>query len=103
MCVWYSLVMLRQTVMIILLGLLTILLVMGNTVDAAESQTTQSQQAEPGKGVTVTDLTRGVRSGAQNIEKEIPKIGAAVGKTLKSIGSNHSEKIQDRPQSPDKK
>lgn len=103
MCVWYSLIMLRPAMRIIPLGLLTILLVMGNAVDAAESQTAQSQQAEPGKGVTVTDLTRGVRSAAQNIEKEIPKIGAAVGKTLKSIGSNHSEKIQDRPQSPDKK
>ena len=88
---------------IIPLGLLTILLGMGNAVGAAESQTAQSQQAEPGKGVTVNDLTRGVRSAAQNIEKEIPKIGAAVGKTLKSIGANHSENPQDRPHPPDKK
>jgi hypothetical protein len=103
MCVWYSLVMLRPAVTIIPLGLLAILLVMGNAVGAAESQTAQSQQAEPGRGLTVNDLTRGVRSAAQNIEKEIPKIGAAVGKTLKSIGSNNSEKPQDRPQPPDKK
>ena len=103
MCVWYSLVMLRPAVTIIPLGLLAILLVMGNAVGAAESQTAQSQQAEPGRGLTVNDLTRGVRSAAQNIEKEIPKIGAAVGKTLKSIGANHSEKQQDRSQPPDKK
>ena len=95
--------MLRQAVTIIPLGLLTVLLVMGNAVGAAESKTAQPQQAEPGKGLTVEGLTRGIRSAAQNIEKEIPKIGAAVGKTLKSIGSNNSEKPQDRPQPPDKK
>jgi len=93
----------RPAVMIIRLGFLTIFLLMGNAVDAAESQTAQSQQAEPGKGLTINDLTRGVRSAAQNIEKEIPKIGAAVGKTLKSIGSNISETQRDRPQPPDKK
>jgi len=95
--------MLRLAVTIISIGLLTILLVMGNAVGAAESQTAKSRQAEPGKSLTVNDLTRGVRSAAQNIEKEIPKIGAAVGKTLKSIGSNNSKNSQDRPQPPDKK
>jgi hypothetical protein len=72
-------------------------------VCAAESQQAQSQQAEAGKGLTVEDLARGVRSAVQNIEKEIPKMGAAVGKAVKSIGSNSSEKKQDRPQPPDKK
>jgi hypothetical protein len=100
---WYSFVMLRLTVTIIPFGLLPFLLGMGNAVDATESQTAQPQQAESGKGLTVNDLTRGVRSAAQNIEKEIPKIGAAVGKTLKSIGSNHSEKPPDEPQPPNKK
>ena len=95
--------MLRPAVAIIPLGLLTVLLVMGNSVCAGESQKAQSQQAEPGKGLTVEDLTRGVRGAAQNIEKEIPKIGAAVGKTLKSIGSSHSEKKHTSPQPPDKK
>jgi len=100
---WYSSVMLRPAVTIIPLGLLTILLVTGNAVGAAESRSAQSQQAEQGKGLTVEDLTRGVRSAVQNIEKEIPKMGAAVGKAVKSIGANSSEKKQDRPQPPDKK
>lgn len=95
--------MFRQTVTIVPLGFLTVLLVMGNVVCAAESQQAQSQQAEPGKGLTVEDLARGVRSAAQNIEKEIPKIGAAVGKTVQSIRGNSSEKTQPRQPPPDKK
>jgi hypothetical protein len=95
--------MLRQTVAIVPLGVLTVLLVMGNAVCAVESQQAQSQQTESGKGLTVEDLARGVRSAAQNIEKEIPKIGAAVGKAIKSVGANSSEKKQDRPQPTNKK
>jgi hypothetical protein len=95
--------MLRQTVTIVPLGFLTVLLVLGNVVSAAESQQAQSQQTEPNKGFTVEDLARGVRSAAQNIEKEIPKIGAAVGKTIRSIASNGPEKKPDVPPPPDKK
>lgn len=93
----------RQTVTIVPLGFLTALLVLGNVVCAAESQQPQSQQAEPGKGLTVEDLARGVQSAVQNIEKEIPKMGAAVGKTIQSIRGNSSEKTQPRQQPPDKK
>lgn len=92
-----------QTVTIVPLGLLTVLLVSAHIVCAAESRQTPSQQAEPGKGLTVEDLARGVRSAAQNIEKEIPKIGAAIGKTVQSIRGNSSEKTQPRQPSPDKK
>ncbi len=80
------------------LWFLTVLLVMGNAVSAAESQ-----QTERGKGLTVDDLVRGARSAAQNIEKEIPKIGPAVGKALKSISANSSEKTPPQPQTPHKK
>jgi len=51
-----------------------------------------TQQADHNKGVTVDDLARGLRSAAQNIEKEIPKIGPAIGKAVKSIAGNSSEK-----------
>lgn len=95
--------MLRQTMAIIPLGLLPVLLVSGHVVCAAESRQAQSQQAEPGKGLTVEDLARGVRSTAQNIEKEIPKIGAAIGKTVQSIRGNSSEKTPPRQPPPDKK
>ncbi|MGB4068268.1 MAG: hypothetical protein WBK08_09580 [Nitrospira sp.] len=70
-----------------LLWLLTLLFVLGNGLVSAESP-----QTERSKGLTVEDLARGVRSAAQNIEKEIPKIGPAIGKTITSITGNSSEK-----------
>jgi hypothetical protein len=63
------------------------------------AEAADSQQVEQRKGLTVDDLTRGLRSAAQNIEKEIPKIGPAIGKTLKSVTGSNSEKAksQDPP------
>jgi len=62
------------------------------------AEAADSQQVEQRKGLTVDDLTRGLRSAAQNIEKEIPKIGPAIGKTIKSVTGSHSEKA--KPQDP---
>ena len=67
--------------------LLTLLLLLESGLVSAESP-----QTERSKGLTVEDLARGVRSAAQNIEKEIPKIGSAIGKTVTSITGNSSEK-----------
>jgi hypothetical protein len=80
-----------------LLWLSTLLWLVGSGLAWAESQ-----QAERSKGLTVEDLARGVRSAAQNIEKEIPKIGPAIGKTLKSITGNSSEKKPTRESASDK-
>jgi hypothetical protein len=77
----------RQGVTKRLLSLSTLLLMVGSGLASAESP-----QTERSKGLTVEDLARGVRSTAQNIEKEIPKIGSAVGKTVTSITGNTSEK-----------
>ncbi|MDH5194368.1 MAG: hypothetical protein OEW32_11840, partial [Nitrospira sp.] len=66
------------------LGFLT-----GTLADAADSQ-----QGDQRKGLTVDDLTRGLRSAAQNIEKEIPKIGPAIGKAVTSVGGNSSDKTR---------
>ena len=44
--------------------------------------------------MTPEDLARGLRSAAQNIEKEIPKIGPAIGKTVTSIVGKNSAKTQ---------
>jgi len=77
----------RQCVLKRLLWLLPLLLVVGSGFVSAESQ-----QTERSKGLTVEDLARGVRSAAQNIEKEIPKIGPAIGKAVTSIAGNSSEK-----------
>ncbi|MBX3327851.1 MAG: hypothetical protein KF682_18315 [Nitrospira sp.] len=62
------------------------------------AEAADSQQVEQRKGLTVDDLTRGLRSAAQNIEKEIPKIGPAIGKTIKSVTGSNSEKA--KPQDP---
>lgn len=62
-----------------------------------------TQQTDRTKGITVEELTRGLRSAAQNIEKEIPKIGPAIGKTVKSIAGNSSEKTRSQNPPPDKK
>lgn len=77
----------RQSVMKLFLSLSTLLCVMGSGCAWAESQ-----QTEHSKGLTVEDLGRGVRSAAKNIEKEIPKIGSAIGKAVTSITGNSSEK-----------
>jgi hypothetical protein len=88
----------RQGVTKLLLSLSTLLCVVGSGFVSAESP-----QTERNKGLTVEDLARGVRSAAQNIEKEIPKIGPAIGKTVKSITGNSSEKKSPRESNSNKK
>jgi hypothetical protein len=48
----------------------------------------------------VDDLGRGLKSAAQNVEKEIPKIGSAIGETFKKITDKRSDKrpTQEAPQ-----
>ena len=57
-------------------------------------------KAEGNKGLTVDDLGRGLKSAAQNVEKEIPKIGSAIGETFKKITDKRSDKkpAQETPQ-----
>lgn len=59
---------------------------------AAASNSADTQKKEDGKGLTVDDIGRGLKSAAQNIEKEIPKIGSAIGETVKKITAGDSEK-----------
>jgi len=60
----------------------------------------ESQKAEGNKGITVDDLGRGLKSAAQNGEKEITKIGSAIGGTFKKITEKRSDKkpTQEAPQ-----
>jgi hypothetical protein len=88
----------QQGVTKLLLLLSTLLCVVGSGFVSAEAP-----QTERNKGLTIEDLARGVRSAAQNIEKEIPKIGPAIGKTVKSITGNSSEKKSPRESNSDKK
>jgi peptidoglycan hydrolase CwlO-like protein len=73
------------------------LLVVGLTQAAAADSSTsaENRKTEERKGVTVDDLGRGLKSAAQNIEKEIPKMGSAIGHAFKKI----TEKGSDKPAS----
>jgi len=74
---------------------LSSILISGTGLASAESQ-----KAEGNKGITVDDLGRGLKSAAQNVEKEIPKIGSAIGETIKKITDKRSDKkpTQEAPQ-----
>ncbi len=63
-----------------LIGTLVSLIMTGTVAAAAEPQ-----PSEHNKGVTLEGLARGLKSAAQNIEKEIPKAGTAIGNTVKTI------------------
>jgi peptidoglycan hydrolase CwlO-like protein len=63
------------------------------TAIAASSASSDSHKTGDGKGLTVDDLGRGLKSAANNIEKEIPKFGSAVGNAIKKI----TEKGSDKP------
>lgn len=63
----------------------------------------ETQKAEGGKGITIEDLGRGLRSAAHNVEKEIPKIGPAIGETFRKLSGNSSNKKPAQEASKDKK
>jgi peptidoglycan hydrolase CwlO-like protein len=72
------------------------LLVVGLTQAAADTSTSaDNRKTEKSKGITVDDLGQGLKSAAQNIEKEIPKMGSAIGNAVKKI----TEKGPERPSS----
>ena len=52
----------------------------------------ESQKTQGNGGITVDDLGRGLKSASQNVEKEIPKIGPAIGEAFKKVTGKESEK-----------
>lgn len=56
------------------------------------SSAADKPSAEQSKGVTVDDLGRGLKSAAKNVEKEIPKVGSAIGNAFKKITEKGTEK-----------
>ena len=63
-----------------------------------------NQKTEDGnKGITVEDLGRALKSAVQNVEKEIPKIGSAIGETFKKITEKSSNKKTSQEPAGDKK
>jgi hypothetical protein len=71
------------------------LLVGGLTQTAAAAASADNRNTEESKGITMEDLGRGLKSAAHNIEKEIPKIGSAIGNAVKKI----TEKGPETPSS----
>jgi len=69
-------------------------------ISGAGLASAESQKEEGHKGITVDDLGRGLKSAARNVEKEIPKIGSAIGETFKKITDKRSDKrpTQEAPQ-----
>ncbi len=57
-----------------------------------ESRSADNRKTEESKGITVDDLGRGLKSAVNNIEKEIPKAGSAIGNVFKKITEKTPEK-----------
>ena len=51
----------------------------------ADVVSAESSKSNGSKEITVEDLGLDVKSTAQNVEKEIPKIGAAIADTFKKV------------------
>ena len=82
----------KSTVMLIAL------LMASHIVLADSSPAAEAQKNDEHKGVTVDDLTRGLKSAGKNIENEIPKIGPAIGETFKHItGKGSKKQTDDKP------
>jgi len=83
-----------------IVGLL--LLGLSQTAESA-SNSVDNQKTEEGKGMTVETIGRGLKSAAQNVEKEIPKIGSAIGEAFKKITEKSSDNKPPQETSKDKK
>ena len=87
----------KSTVMLIALLTACHIVVPGNSPAA------EAQKNDEHKGMTVDDLTHGLKSAGKNIENEIPKIGSAIGETFKNItGKGSKKQTDDKPATPNK-
>lgn len=77
----------RRTVIII-----AALSVVGLIQATASATSADNGKPEDHNGVTLDGLGRGLKSAAKNVEKEIPKIGSAIGGAIKKITGKGSEK-----------
>ncbi|MCX5720841.1 MAG: hypothetical protein NT179_02260 [Nitrospirae bacterium] len=91
-------------------ALIFAVLVFGCTAGAGAAETSGDNQPsagkskqDNGKGLTVDDLGRGLKSAARNIEQEIPKIGPAIGSTFKNLTGKGSGKSEPQTSDKDKK
>ena len=74
-----------------------LMLVLGlSQATGAASESAETQKSQESKGITVEDLGRALKSAEQNIEKEIPKIGPAIGETVKKIMGSSTKRMSAR-------
>ena len=57
----------------------------------AESASSEGGNTRDAKGMTADDLGRGLKSAAQNVEREIPKIGSAIGNAVKKMTEKRTD------------
>ena len=88
----------RRAAVIMLMLVVWLSQAAGATSDSADSQKSQDN-----KGITVDDLGRALKSAGQNVEREIPKIGPAIGETFKKITGKDSEKQSSQSAEKEKK
>ena len=82
--------------MVILIGALVFGL--AQTAVAADDSKTEGN-----KGITIDDYARGLKSAANNVEKEIPKMGSAIGRGFKKITEKSPEKSSSQESTKQKK
>jgi peptidoglycan hydrolase CwlO-like protein len=70
---------------------------------AAASTAEANRDTGGNKGITVDDLGRGLKSAANNVEKEIPKMGSAIGNVFKKITDKGAEKTSSQESAKQKK
>ena len=88
----------------IVLAVMVLLLTGLSSLALSASDTADTQKSSDNKGVTPGDIGRGLKSAEQNIEKEIPKIGPAIGETFKKATDKNksSDKQSSTPAPKDK-
>ncbi|NOT21486.1 MAG: hypothetical protein HOP22_02000 [Nitrospiraceae bacterium] len=84
---------------------ITALLLFGLSETGVHASSTLEANGATGgnKGITVDDLGRGLKSAANNVEKEIPKMGSAIGNVFKKITEKGAEKTSSQESAKQKK
>lgn len=82
-------ILMKSTCTVVTFLLIAVMQPIGSYANAEEKQKSESSQ-----GITVEDLGRGLKSAVNNVEKEIPKIGSAIGEAVRKVTGNSSK---DKP------
>ncbi|MGC3976413.1 MAG: hypothetical protein QM771_18805 [Nitrospira sp.] len=83
----YTIIQEARSILRATLFILCLMLVSVSLIPLAMAESDSGAKNKPGasQGLTIDEISRGLKSAARNIEEEIPKIGPAIGKTFKQI------------------